>query len=266
MASFTLYMEPVSGCNLSETGNKGQYMTNPLRLLQLIRLLDITRLTDNDTLPAFSGWLKALPELPVPAAAFCVYPEYLDYTCQWLAGLNSPSATATVVNFPAGNAGPDYVANEIRQAISAGVDEIDCVLPYQALLRGEYEQVQSFMRLVRQESGEKLLKVIIESGALGTAQQIAKATELAIEGGADFVKTSTGKVAVGVTEEAARIMLTVIAAAGRPVGFKASGGVRTVEQALMLVDLYEEITGKTAVKEGLRIGASALAADIIGRL
>src|SRR5690606_12448857 len=100
------------------------------------------------------------------------------------------------------------------------------------------------------------LKVIIESGELVTAQQVAKATELAIEGGADFVKTSTGKVPVGVTHEAARIMLTVIAAAQRDVGFKASGGIRTVAQALTLVQLYEDISGKVATSAGMRIGAS----------
>ena len=104
--------------------------------------------------------------------------------------------------------------------------------------------------------------MIIESGELVTAQQITKATELVIEGGADFVKTSTGKVATGVTIEAARIILTVIAAANRPVGFKASGGVRSIAQALELVQLYEDITGRIATNSGMRIGASALANDV----
>ena len=110
------------------------------------------------------------------------------------------------------------------------------------------------------------MKIIIESGELLTAQQVAKASELVIASGADFVKTSTGKVPVGCTLEAARIILTSIAAANRPVGFKASGGVKSVEQALQLVNMYEEITGKTAIKQGMRIGASSLLTDVLALL
>ena len=114
--------------------------------------------------------------------------------------------------------------------------------------------------------GRFFLKIIIESGELSTAQQIIKATELVIDCGADFVKSSTGKVPVGITTEAARIMLTVIAAANRPVGFKASGGVRTIAQALELVQMYEEITGQLAKPELVRIGASALYQELIHQL
>ncbi len=234
-------------------------MTNLLRLQQLGKLLDITRLQENDDSVSFSKWLDTVPLIPV--AAYCVYPQYLPAVQSW--STRQPQvALATVVNFPSGDLPVDQVCEQIQQAIRAGATEIDCVLPYKALLRGEHGFVKSFMYDVRQASAGQCLKVIIESGELVTAQQVAKASELAIEGGADFVKTSTGKVPVGVTTEAARIILTVIAAADRHIGFKASGGVRSIEQALALVQLYEEITGKIAVSSGMRIGASTLANEL----
>lgn len=234
-------------------------MTNSLRLQQLVKLIDITRLEDNDNNTAFLDWLTALPKLAY--AAYCVYPEYLSVVKQQ-SGCSEQTQIATVVNFPSGDLAIDTVCDQIEQAIRFGATEIDCVLPYKALMRGEHGAVTSFLYDVRQACGELSLKVIIESGELITAQQVAKATELAIECGADFVKSSTGKVNFGISEEAARIMLTVIAAADRTVGFKASGGVRTVEQAINLIQLYEQITGKIATSSTMRIGASSLATEL----
>ncbi len=234
-------------------------MTNILRLQQLAKLLDITRLQDDDTVSGFDSWLNSLPQLS--AAAYCVYPQYLQTLSQW-PGFKAPAKLATVVNFPSGDLATDLVCEQIQQALMLGADEIDCVLPYKALLRGEQGYVKNFLYDVRQQSQGKCLKVIIESGELLTAQQITKATELVIDCGADFVKSSTGKTAVGITEEAARIMLTVITAADREVGFKASGGVRTLQQALQLVQWYEDITGRVATAEGMRIGASTLATEL----
>ena len=238
-------------------------MTHQLRLQQLAKLLDITRLQDDDTLDAFSEWVSCVPV--ISAAAYCVYPQFLR-PLQKHQDFQRQMALATVVNFPDGDLPSDIVCEQIHYALAQGATEIDCVLPYKALLRGEHGLVKSFLYDVRQATGENCLKIIIESGELVTAQQVAKASELAIEGGADFVKTSTGKVPVGVTEEAAKIILTVIAAADRAVGFKASGGVRTVEQALFLLELYESITGKLALNSGLRIGASALSLELYKQL
>lgn len=234
-------------------------MTNLLRLQQLAKLLDITRLQENDTPADFNHWLTSVPS--IPAAAYCVYPQYLQLLQAWPAR-SVNTALATVVNFPQGDAVSDIVCEQIGAALALGAAEIDCVLPYRALLRGEYGAVKHFLYDIRQACAGAKLKVIIESGELVTAQQVAKATELVIEGGADFVKTSTGKVPVGVTEEAARIILTVIAASERNVGFKASGGVRSVEQALDLVQLYETLTGNIATSDNMRIGASSLANDV----
>ncbi len=238
-------------------------MTSPLRLQQLLRLLDLTRLTDDDNQADMAEWLQQTARPDAVPAAFCVYPQFIAQTHQHLARLQMQVPVATVVNFPGGDAPNDQVVAEIDEALAAGANEIDAVLPYKTLLAGDYGRVKNFMYDVRQACGAVPLKIIIESGELLTAQQICKATELAIEGGADFVKTSTGKVPVGVTVEAARIMLTAIAGADRPVGFKASGGVRTVAQALELMQLYEEITGQLATTAGMRIGASALLAELL---
>lgn len=241
-------------------------MTNQLKLQQLVKLLDLTRLTDHDQSAAMALWLQEQAGAPMSPAAFCVYPEFLIQTGQFIQQQALPAKLATVVNFPSGDATVEQVIAEIASALQLGADEIDCVLPYRQLLAGHCDRVSQFLQQVRQACQGKCLKVIIESGELITPQQIIKATELVIDSGADFVKSSTGKVAIGVTIEAARNMLTVIAAAGRPVGFKASGGVRTVPQALELVSLYEQITGKLAQPELMRIGASTLYGEINQRL
>lgn len=238
-------------------------MTSPLKYHQLLRLLDLTRLTDQDNSTEMADWLAQTARPDALPAAFCVYPQFLSQTLEHLAKLEVQVPVATVVNFPGGDLSIADVIAEIKAALAAGASEIDAVLPYKALLAGDDQHVKQFMAEVRRACGETLLKVIIESGELLTAQQICKATEFAIEGGADFVKTSTGKVPVGVTLEAATIMLTAIAGAGRNVGFKASGGVRTVAQALELMQLYEDITGRLANPQGMRIGASALLAELL---
>lgn len=241
-------------------------MTNQLKLKQLLKLLDLTRLNEADDTAAMQLWLSQHVRADAMPAAFCVYPQFLAQTKTALIQQQVAVQLATVVNFPAGLAPADQVVAEIEQALALGATEIDCVLPYRALLAGECGQVKSFLYDVRQACPQASLKIIIESGELSTAQQIIKATELVIEGGADFVKSSTGKVPVGITIEAARIMLTVIAAAGRPVGFKASGGVRTVAQALELCELYETVTGRLAQPELVRIGASALYQELLTAL
>lgn len=241
-------------------------MTSPQRLLQLLKLLDVTRLQESDTEQQLLDWLMMLPKTDAPVAAYCIYPQFLKLTSEYIYS-NAPGvALATVVNFPEGKQPLTTVLADIKAALAHGANEIDCVLPYHTLLTGDEAAVLAFLVAVRQACVGVCLKIIIESGELLTAQQITKATELVIASGADFVKTSTGKVPLGVTLEAARIILTSIAAADRPVGFKASGGVKTVAQALELAELYENITGKTATRSGMRIGASALLIELCQQL
>jgi deoxyribose-phosphate aldolase len=232
-----------------------------------MKLVDLTRLQDQDNASAMQQWLEQdLATAAILPAAVCVYPEYLSQVRRFLQQRQFAIKLATVVNFPSGTLPLTEVVQQINDAIAAGADEIDCVLPYQTLLLGQTEQVRLFLASVREATKGLCLKIIIESGELGTCQQIGKATELVVESGADFVKTSTGKVKVGVTEEAARIMLAVIAACDRPVGFKASGGVRSVEFAVKLVSLFEDVTGEIASAQCMRLGASALLSDLSQQL
>jgi len=241
-------------------------MTSPLRLQQMLKLLDLTRLNEADSNAEMADWLNDTAKPAAVPAAFCVYPQFITQTLTHLQQQRIAVPVATVVNFPGGDLAIEQVVAQINEAIALGATEIDAVLPYKALLAGELAVVKHFMQEVRKACGDTLLKIIIESGELGTAQQVGKAAELAIDGGADFVKTSTGKVPVGVTLEAARIILTAIASANRPVGFKASGGVRSVAQALELMQLYEDITGQLANPAGLRIGASTLLTELLEAL
>jgi deoxyribose-phosphate aldolase len=235
---------------------------NKLKLQQLLKLLDLTRLSDDDSPQAMQEWLQQTATADAVPAAFCVYPQFLQQTKVHLTSQQMSAELATVVNFPSGDAPEAEVVAEIAEALKLGATEIDCVLPYKALLAGNTEQVRQFLIAVRKACGDTSLKIIIESGELVTPQQIIKATELCVQTGADFVKTSTGKVPVGATIESARSILTVLAASERFVGFKASGGVRTVAQAMELVHLYEELTGRIATADGMRIGASALLTEL----
>ncbi|MDP4536740.1 deoxyribose-phosphate aldolase [Alkalimonas collagenimarina] len=239
-------------------------MTTAQRLTQLAQLLDVTRLQDQDNSEQMELWLDSVQQAKLSPAALCIYPIYLPLLQAKKEWLNAQAiAKATVVNFPGGQLGSDEVCQQIAKARQQGADEIDCVLPYQDLMAGKIGSVKSFLIDVRQACGTAVLKVIIESGELITAQQVARATELTIDNGADFVKSSTGKVPVGLTDEAAQIILTVIAGADRDVGFKASGGVRTIEQGLSLIEMFQRITGREADAQRMRIGASGLFQELV---
>lgn len=229
----------------------------------LIALLDVTRLVDNDDPQQFSLWLQQSVSKQFPPAAYCVYPQYLQQTAAYLHSQDIKAELATVVNFPTGAEPLAVVLQQIGFAINAGATEIDAVLPYRSLLVGDEATARTFMQAVRQACGQCCLKVIIESGELAQPALIALATEIAISGGADFVKTSTGKVAVGVTLDATRTILGQIQKASRTVGFKASGGVRDKAFALQLTALFDECLHQTANPAVMRIGASALYVELL---
>src|SRR5205823_2666711 len=139
---------------------------------------------------------------------------------------------ATVVNFPQGNDALENVLFAIQQVIHDGANEIDVVFPYSDYLRGEKEKALDFIRQCKAVSGEEIvLKVIIETGALVHHAIIAEVSYEVSHAGADFLKTSTGKIAVGATMDAVRAMFATIKKISRPMGIKVSGGVRTIEQA-----------------------------------
>lgn len=175
---------------------------------------------------------------------------------------------ATVVNFPSGDLAVADVIAETRQAIADGADEIDLVIPYRAFLSGDEAAVTEMVTAVKAAcTSPVILKTILETGEIKDAALIRKASDLAIAAGSDFIKTSTGKVAVNATLAAAEIMLTAINESGKPVGFKPAGGVRTVGDAEAYLALAASILGEGwATPKTFRFGASGLLGDILSVL
>jgi deoxyribose-phosphate aldolase len=220
-----------------------------------IPLLDLTDLGSETTADAADALCDRA--LAASVAAVCVWPAFVEQCARRLDG--SGVLVATVVNFPAGTDAPDQVGAVTATAIAAGADEIDVVLPWRAWLGGDTERAVDVLSVVRAEAEDRTVKVIIESGELPGPSDIDRATMLAIECGADFVKTSTGKTPVSATPEAAELILEAINVSGRPVGFKASGGIRTVADARTYLDLADSIMGPDwATPATFRFGASSL--------
>lgn len=224
----------------------------------LLPLLDLTSLGEDDTPEAIRA-LCARARLPsgLPAA-LCVYPEHVT-TVRGALG-DTSAKVATVVNFPDGGSDAARITRETRRAIAAGADEIDMVLPYRALLAGDAALARVCVDACRAACGDGvLLKLIIESGELATPERIREACRIGLDAGVDFLKTSTGKVSVNATPEAAAIMLDEIAAAGGRCGFKAAGGIRTLAAAADYLELADAQMGADWISpQRFRIGASAL--------
>lgn len=236
---------------------------------KVIALLDLTSLNDDDD-DARIVELCHKAMTPVgPVAAVCVFPRFVALARHTLDGLGGHAVqVATVTNFPSGAEPLDNVLAQTRQALDDGANEIDVVYPYRALLAGDaasgVELVKACKALC---AGRALLKVILETGELVDPLLIRRASQDAIAAGADFIKTSTGKVKVNATAEAAELMLSCIAVGGATVGFKPAGGMKTLPEALVYMWLAERINGSDWVSpRHLRFGASSLLNDLLRRV
>jgi deoxyribose-phosphate aldolase len=223
---------------------------------RMIGMIDLTDLADDHS-PAGIDELCARAALH-GTAAVCVWPEHVERCAAELAGTRI--RIATVVNFPSGEEAINDVVRQTSIALDDGADEIDAVMPYRSQLAGDTGVAVALLDAVRNAAGDTLLKVILETGELVEPDAIRAATRLAIDHGADFVKTSTGKTRVSATPEAVRAMLEVVAdGAGRPVGVKPSGGIRTFEDALGYLSIADEVMGAGwATPATFRFGASGL--------
>ena len=229
-------------------------------------LLDLTDLSETCT-PEDIDRLCARAVTPYGAvAAVCLYPRFVAQARRLLAGTGV--RIATVVNFPAGGEDTGAVVAETERAVADGADEIDHVLAYRAFAAGRAGFAETQLLRVKAACGPARLKVILETGELADPGLVRAAAELAFGAGADFLKTSTGKVTVNATPGAARILLEVIAASGRrDVGFKPAGGIKTVADAALYLGLADDILGPGwAGPETFRFGASSLADALIAAI
>ncbi|MDY4315628.1 deoxyribose-phosphate aldolase [Pectobacterium actinidiae] len=235
-------------------------------------LMDLTTLNEDDTDEKVTALCRQANSPAGKTAAICIYPRFIPLAKKILREQGTPDIRiATVTNFPHGNDDVEIAVAETKVAIAYGADEVDVVFPYRALIAGNaqigFELVQACKAVC--QDAHVLLKVIIETGELKQEALIRQASEIAIDAGADFIKTSTGKVPVNATPESAAIMLKAIRdkGVGERVGFKAAGGVRNAEDAAIYLQLADDIMGaEWATAQHFRFGASSLLASLLTTL
>ncbi len=227
--------------------------------------LDLTNLNDDCTPADVTSLCKRAATPFGPVAAVCIWPRFVGQAKKALG--KSKIKIATVVNFPSGDDLAADVMDLTEKSREDGADEIDVVIPWKALLEGHPENVSARVARVKRASDGAMVKAILETGMLIEPDLIQQATRGAIDGGADFVKTSTGKVPINATPAAARIILEEIKALGQDVGFKAAGGVKTTEDATEYLKIADQIMGPDwATPMHFRFGASGVLDALVATL
>lgn len=241
-----------------------------------ISMIDLTTLEGKDSPGKVEQMCrKALQPLPGdptvgPVAAVCVYPNLVGVAKRALAG-STVRVASVATGFPAGLVPLDLKLEETRRAVAAGADEIDMVIDRGAFLAGDHVAVHDEIARVKAACGPAHLKVILETGELATYDHVRRASWLAMQAGADFIKTSTGKIQPAATPPVVLVMLEAIRdfyfETGRRIGMKPAGGVRTTKQALHLLVLVRETLGDAWLSPDLfRLGASTLTNDLLMQL
>ena len=259
-------------------------LTSDVVLKKCFSMMDLTTLKTNDTAASVlklvgkvNGLREKFPDYPLPAS-ICVYPNFASLVRE---NRLSPEVHVTTVSscFPSAQSFLEVKVRECELAVESGADEVDIVLALNSFLAGDYETAAgeiSAMRAAVDAVGGRLgrkvvLKVILETGLLATPENIAQASFLAMEAGADFIKTSTGKVEVNATPAAAYVMCECIRRfhedTGRKVGFKAAGGISNAKDALGYYFIGENVLGKEWMNRDLfRFGVSRLGNSLIGAI
>ncbi|TWF52925.1 deoxyribose-phosphate aldolase [Neorhizobium alkalisoli] len=231
-----------------------------------LSLLDLTNLRDDCDNAAIENLCLRAQTSYGNTAAICIWPRFVAHA-RAILGEGHAVRIATVVNFPSGDLPVATVVEETAKAVADGADEIDLVIPYRKLIAGDEAAVTEMVEAVRAACPNACLKVILETGELKDAALVRRGSELAIAAGADFIKTSTGKVGVNATLEAADLMLQAIRDSKKRVGFKPAGGIGTVADADLYLRLAETIMGPNWIMPStFRFGASSLLDDILGVL
>jgi deoxyribose-phosphate aldolase len=238
-----------------------------------VRVMDLTTLEGADTPGKVAALAtKAVRPDPVDAtvpsvAALCVYPNLIPPARERLQG-TSVAVAAVATGFPSGQYPLEVKLADVRAAVELGADEIDMVIDRGAFLSGRYAKVYDEIVQAKEACGRAHLKVILETGELGTYDNVRRAALLAMAAGADFIKTSTGKVSPAATLPVALVMLEAIRdvheETGRAVGMKAAGGVRHAKQAIQhLVLVHETLGPDWLTPDRFRLGASSLLNDVL---
>jgi deoxyribose-phosphate aldolase len=238
-----------------------------------VRMMDLTTLEGADTPGKVAALCsKAIRPDPVDrtvpsVAAVCVYPNLVPYARERLEG-SGVKVAAVATGFPSGQYPTEVKLADVRAAVELGADEIDMVIDRGAFLSGRYAKVYDEIVRVKEACGEAHLKVILETGELGTYDNVRRASLLAMAAGADFIKTSTGKLGSAATLPVTLVMLEAIRdvheETGRQVGMKPAGGIRTAKQAVQyLVLLHETLGLDWMTPDRFRFGASTLLNDVL---
>lgn len=234
---------------------------------QALKLMDLTSLNDNDTPEVIIDLCQKAKTPAGNTAAVCIYPRFVPIAKKTLKELDLNDVTvATVSNFPEGGDDIELAVTETRAAVVYGADEVDVVFPYRAFMAGDEAAGVELVRRCKEVCADKVvLKVIIETGELKDPALIRRASDICIEAGADFIKTSTGKVPVNATLESARIVLEAIRDSGKQnVGFKPSGGIRTAQDAAEHLEIAADIMGQKWIdRNHYRFGASSLLGGLL---
>ena len=257
--------------------NRDKY-DNAEVLKQLLPTVELTTLKVTDSQESVLRFTENVnrfadehPELP-PLATICVYPNFAKIVSESLEA-DGVKVACVVGGFPSSQTFIEIKTAETALAVHDGADECDMVLSVGTFQSGDYETCADEIAEIKAACNEKPLKVILETGALKTAEAIKKASILSMYAGADFIKTSTGKIEVAATLEAAYVMCSAIkeyhALTGQYIGFKAAGGIKTTAEAIDFYTVVRELLGEDYIKQGLfRIGTSRLAnllvSDILG--
>ena len=238
-------------------------MTSQEIARRALTLLDLTSLNDDDTEQTIID-LCDKAETPFGhVAAVCVYSQFVATAARELA--DSPVKIASVANFPLGSPDPEPPKKQTMQIIRDGGDEVDVVFPWRNFLDGDEVSGSEIVSGCKARCGNSVqLKVILESGGIADPEKVYRASRIAIDAGADFLKTSTGKIPQGASLEAAQQMLRAIVDSESSCGLKISGGVKTLDHATAYLALADDIMGPDwATPATFRIGASSLQAELM---
>lgn len=252
---------------------KKESKINGLKLA--LSMIDLTTLEGKDT----EGKVKQLcykamhlhDELEVPnVAAICVYPNMVSTAKKALKGSNVKVASVATA-FPSGMSSQEVKLADTKMAVDQGADEIDMVISRGRFHQGDYQYVYDEIALIKEACGKARLKVILETGELGTPDQVRRASDIAIQAGADFIKTSTGKISPAATMPTTLLMLEAIKdhylKTGKMVGMKPAGGISDAKTALHYLVMLKETLGDAWMSsEWFRFGASRLANDVLMQL